>query len=90
MTERGGVKAVILYTYDDSTSGSSVITMEVDKNKFMSVLGDSQTNAKNAKPLKFSQNNGFFDLLEGDSSQFSFATTNGMADCDCKCVRQLP
>ncbi|XP_070500941.1 mucin-5AC-like [Chironomus tepperi] len=88
--KRGGVKAVILYTYDESTSGSSVVTMEVDKDKFMTVLQESQTNAIDAKPLKFVQNNGFFDLLEGDSSQFSFATTNGMADCDCKCLRRAP
>ncbi|KAG5680337.1 hypothetical protein PVAND_009848 [Polypedilum vanderplanki] len=83
-----GVKAIILYTYDDSTTGSSVVTMEVDKNKFMSVIQDTQSNTKDAKPLKFVQNNGFFDLLEGDSSQFSFMTTNGMADCDCKCLRR--
>jgi hypothetical protein len=86
--ERGGVKAVIVYTYDESTSGSSVVTMEVDKSTFMNVIESAQTNVRDAKPLKFVQNNGFFDLLEGDSSQFSFMTTSGMADCDCKCSRR--
>lgn len=85
---KGGVKAIILYTYDDTISGSSVVTMEVDKSTLMKVIEDSQTNVKDAKPLRFVQNNGFFDLLDGDSSQFSFMTTSGMADCDCKCTRK--
>lgn len=63
--------------------------MEVDKHTFMGVIKDSQFNAKAAKPLKFGEDNGFFALLEGDSSSFSFATASGMADCDCKCVKKV-
>lgn len=87
-SDKSGIKAVILYTYDESVTGSSVVTMEVDSRTFMNVIKDSQTNVIDAKPLRFSQGNGFFDLLEGDSSAFSFATTSGMADCDCKCSRR--
>lgn len=79
---------MILYTHDDSAVGSSVVTMEVDQQTFMNVIKDSQTNARDAKPLRFIQDNGFFDLLEGDSTAFSFATSSGMADCDCKCSRR--
>lgn len=75
--------------YDDATVGSNVVSMEVDKNTFMGVIKDSQFTAKAAKPLKFSENNGFFALLEGESSSFSFATASGMADCDCKCVKKV-
>jgi hypothetical protein len=84
-----GVKAVILYTYDDSTVGSNVVSMEVDKNTFMNVIKDSQFQTKAAKPLKFAQDTGFFALLEGESSSFSFATAAGMADCDCQCVKKV-
>jgi hypothetical protein len=79
---------VILYTHDDSSVGSSVVTMEVDQNTFMNIIKDSQTNVKDAKPLRFAQDNGFFDLLEGESTAFSLATTSGMTDCDCKCSRR--
>lgn len=88
-SENAGVKAVIIYTYDDSVSGSSVVSMEVDKNTFMSVIKDSQFSTKAAKPLKFAEDNGFFALLEGESSSFSFATSSGMADCDCKCAKKI-
>lgn len=89
MTEKPGVKAVILYTYDDSTVGSSVVSMEVDKAAFMNVIKDSQFAVKAANPMKFSQDNGFFALLEGEDSAFSFATSSGTADCDCKCVQKI-
>lgn len=87
--DKPGVKAVILYMYDDATVGSNVITMEVDKNTFMGVIKSSQANAKVAKPLKFGQDNGFFSLLEGQSSAFSFGTSSGIAECDCKCVKKV-
>lgn len=79
---------MILYTHDDGAIGSNIVTMQVDQNTFMNVIKDSQTNVMDAKPLRFAQDNGFFDLLEGDSTAFSFATTSGMADCDCKCSRR--
>lgn len=75
--------------YDDATVGSNVVSMEVDKNTFMGVIKDSQFAAKSAKPLKFGQDNGFFALLEGQSSAFSFATASGVADCDCKCTTKV-
>lgn len=62
--------------------------MQVDQATFMNVIKDSQTSVRDAKPLRFVQDNGFFDLLEGDSTAFSFATSSGMADCDCKCSRR--
>lgn len=87
--EAPGVKAVILYMYDDATVGSNVVSMEVDKRTFMNVIKDSQFAAMSAKPLKFGQDNGFFSLLDGESSSFSFATATGMADCDCKCSKKV-
>lgn len=87
-TGKPGVKAVILYTHDESAVGSSVVTMQVDQETFMNVIKNSQTRFLDAKPLRFIQDNGFFDLLEGDSTAFSFATSSGMADCDCKCSRR--
>lgn len=87
--EASGVKAVILYMYDDSIVGSNVVSMEVDKRTFMNVIKDSQFAAMSAKPLKFGQDNGFFALLDGESSSFSFATAAGMADCDCKCSKKV-
>lgn len=79
---------MILYTHDESAVGSSVVTMQVDQETFMNVIKSSQTKVLDAKPLRFIQDNGFFDLLEGDSTAFSFATSSGMADCDCKCSRR--
>lgn len=83
------MKAVILYMYDDATVGSNVVSMEVDKNTFMSVIKDSQFQLKSAKPMKFGQDNGFFALLDGESSSFSFATATGIADCNCQCSKKV-
>lgn len=87
-SDKAGVKAVIFYTIDESTAGSSVVSMEVDKKTFMNVIKDSQFKAKPAKPLKFAQDNGFFRLLEGESTSFSFATVTGTAECSCQCERE--
>lgn len=81
---------MIFYTYDDSAVGSSVVSMEVDKKAFMNVIKDTQFSTKSAKPLKFGQDNGFFRLLEGESSSFTFATATGTADCSCQCVKESP
>lgn len=75
--------------YDDATTGSNVVSMEVDKNTFMNVIKDSQFQLKSAKPMKFGQDNGFFALLDGESSSFSFATATGIADCNCQCSKKV-
>ena len=87
-SDKAGVKAVIFFTYDESAAESSVISMEVDKKTFMNVIKDSQSKVKSAKPLKFGNTNGFFKLLEGESTSFSFATITGTADCSCQCIRE--
>lgn len=63
--------------------------MQIDQETFMNVIKDTQTNTRDAKPLRFVKDNGFFDLLEGESTAFSFATLTGMADCDCRCTKKV-
>lgn len=47
----------------------------------MNVIKDSQFSTKSAKPLLFGQDTGFFRLLEGESTSFSFSTVTGTVEC---------
>lgn len=84
----GNSRALLLYSSDSpptTSPANNLISIQLDSITLSKIIADSEALGKLVKKINFRDVNGFTELVNGESSKFSFFDDGGRSVCDVSC-----